>query len=111
MKEFFNVIKEFVSFPICLIFVSCLQILKKLLEEKGIKPKDNIIWFYITIGMGFPLALLATAMTGFSDFNIFKFIIQGFGYAGGCTIIYATIRQLNIKAIKDLFSKEKDDKA
>jgi hypothetical protein len=110
MEKFFDVIKEFVSLPICLIFVSCLQILKKILEMKNIKPKNNIIWFYITLAMGFPLALLSIAMTGFSGFNWAKFIIQGFGYAGGCTIIYATIRQLDIKAIKNLFSNHEDNK-
>ena len=109
MKEFFEIIKEFVSLPICLIFVVCLQILKKLLEAKKLKPKDTSLWFYITLGMGFPLALLSNAIHKFEGFNFAKYIIEGFGYAGGCTIIYAAIKQLNIKAIKDLFSKEDNE--
>lgn len=109
MKEFFDIIKEFVSLPICLIFVVFLQVLKKLLEAKNIKPKSTSFWFYITLAMGFPLALLSNAVHNFEGWNIARYIIEGFGYAGGCTIIYAAIRQLNIESIKNLFSKNEED--
>ena len=103
LKGFFDLIKDFVSFPICLIFVICLQIIKKQLYKRKIKFKNESNWLWITLAMGFPLALLSEGMNNFVNWNIARFIIESVGHAGGCTILFKIIKRLNIKKIKQMF--------
>lgn len=99
-----NYMKEFVSIPIVLIFVICLQIVKNILASKKIGFKNQDSWLFITLGMGFPLALLAQGVIGFQDWNICSFIVQGFGYAGACTITYKILKRITFaKIIKNFF--------
>lgn len=109
LQIFFDMIKDFVSFPICLIFVICLQIIKKQLYKRKIKFKDEGNWLWITLAMGFPLALLSQGVNNFSDWNIARFIIEGIGHAGGSTILFKIIKSINIKQLKKVFSNEEEN--
>lgn len=104
LKILFDIIKEFVSFPICLIFVICLQIIKNQLYKSKIKFKNEKNWFWITLAMGFPLALLAEGINNFESWNIARFIIEGIGHAGGCTILFKIIKRIKIKKIIEIFN-------
>ena len=106
IEMFFNLIKDFVSFPICLIFVICLQIIKNQLRKNKIKFKNESNWLWITLIMGFPLALLSEGINNFENWNIARFIIEGIGHAGGSTILFKVIKSINIKKLKQLFSGE-----
>lgn len=103
LKNFFNLIKDFVSFPVCLIFVILLQIIKNQLHKKKIKFKSESDWLWVTLAMGFPLAFLSEGINNFANWNIARFIIEGVGHAGGCTILFKIIKRLNIKKLKQMF--------
>jgi hypothetical protein len=109
LEVFFNLIKDFVSFPICLIFVVCLQIIKNQLYKSGIKFKKQSNWLWITLIMGFPLALLSEGLNNFENWNIARFIIEGIGHAGGSTILFKVIKNINIKWLKKVFTNGEED--
>jgi hypothetical protein len=107
MKEFievfFGIIREFVSLPICLIFVIVLQLIKNQLHKRKIRFRDEGNWLWITLIMGIPLALLANGINNFEGFNISRFIIESVGYAGGSTVLFKIIKRINIKKLKQIF--------
>ncbi len=105
--EFFEITKEFVSLPICIIFVVILQLIKKQLEKKKIKFKDENSWFWVTLCMGFPLAFLFEGMNGLKDWNWFRYVIESFAFAGGCTVIYKLAKKISFNKIKEFFTEKK----
>lgn len=104
IKVFFELIKDFISLPICLLFVVCLQLIKNQLRTNNIKFKKEDNWLWITLAMGFPLALLGQGINNFENWNIARFIIEGVGYAGGSTILFKVIKKIDIKQLKKLFN-------
>ena len=108
MDIIFDLVKDFVSLPICLIFVICLQLVKNQLRKNNIKFKKESNWLWVTLLMGFPLALLSEGINNFESWNVARYIIEGMGHAGISTVLFKMIKKIDIKKLKQMFNGEEE---
>lgn len=83
-------ILSLIKMPIVLGMVIVIQVVKKILTNKGLGFKNEDNWLFVTLAAGIPAALISTGIDGFDKFNLFVLLKDVFVYAAGAVLLYKT---------------------
>lgn len=103
--DLFEILKEYVNIFIPVVFMVILEIVKALLENQNIKPKDSDTWVWIILALGLPMAFIELGIAEFKGFNLFKFILSSFAYSAASALVYK-VYKVGGKKISELFKKD-----
>ena len=105
--ELLDIIKGFINIIIPIVITALIQIVKTLLDNKGIRFKSDDTWVWIVLALGLPMAILDYGIKAFVGFNIFNFILLSFSYSATSAFVYK-LWKVGGKKISELFGKGKE---
>jgi hypothetical protein len=102
-----EIIKQYINIIIPTVIVAVIQVIKVLLANQGIKPKNSDFWVWIALVMGLPMAIIGQGLKGFTNVNWYNFVLSIFAYAAGAAFIYK-FGKVGKKTIEQIFKKRED---
>jgi len=104
--DIFEVLKEYGKFVIPVSCTILLQIVKALLNNRGVTFKNPDNWLWILLLLGLPMAWIDYSTREYVDFTAGGFILLSVVYAALSALVYK-IGKVGGKSVKDIFSNKK----